>query len=204
MEPKSTRKHNDHTWAFVHNAHDGRLGPHIIKCLEELRAKNKKIKVIPFGYPELLMDFRKLTITDLESWFGLSITRTVNLNLGYRDLKAVLNHITQTSPPAMTEISDVSPGKIEANLLSDAVANFLKIGMQKAALVDGFFERWPDPNYGERVATSFHEKYVELRNIRPVLHPDEIFGHIESWVVGTADQTPQHKAVFSRGHGVFI
>ena len=47
----------DQTWAFVHNAHDGRLGPHIIKCLEELRAKNKKIKVIPFGYPELLMDF---------------------------------------------------------------------------------------------------------------------------------------------------
>lgn len=182
------------TWAFVHNAHDGRLGPHIIECLEDLRAQTKKIKVIPFGYPELLIEFRRLTIPDLESWFGPSITRTVNLNLGYQDLKAVLTHITQTSPPTMTQISEVSPGKIEANLLSDAVANFLKIGMQKAALVTGFFERWPDPNYGERVAASFHEKYIELRKVRPVLHPDEIFGNIESWAAGTADHTPQHKA----------
>jgi hypothetical protein len=94
----------------------------------------------------------------------------------------------------MTKIDEVSPGKIEANLLSDAVADFLKIGMQKAALVAGFFERWPDPTYGERVAASFHAKYIELRAVLPVLHPDEIFGHIESWSAGTADRTPQHKA----------
>jgi hypothetical protein len=182
------------TWAFAHNAHDGRLGPHIIKCIEDLRAQNPKIKLIPFGYHELLLEFRKLSLPDLESWFGPSITGLVNLNLGYQDLKAVLTHIAQAPPPAIIEIREVSPGKIEANLLSDAVANFLKLGMQKAALVTGFFERWPDPNYGEKIAASFHDKYVELRNLRPVLHPDEIFGHIEAWASGTIDHTPQHKA----------
>lgn len=182
------------TWAFVHNAHDGRLGPHIIACIEDLRSKNPKIKLIPFGYQELLVKFRKVTLPDLESWFGPSITGLVNLNLGYQDLKSVLTHITQAQPLAITQIQDVSPGKIEANLLSDEVSNFLKIGMQKAALVTRFFERWPDPSYGEQVAAAFHEKYLWLRNVRPVMHPDEIFGQLEFWAAGTVDHTPQHKA----------
>ena len=63
MEPRSIGSGTFDTWAFVHNAPDGRLGPHIIECLEELRAKNKQIKVIPLRIPELLMEFRKLTLT---------------------------------------------------------------------------------------------------------------------------------------------
>jgi hypothetical protein len=43
---------------------------------------------------------------------------------------AVLNHIRVAPAPATSEVKDVSRGKIEANLLSQAVAEFLKIGMQ--------------------------------------------------------------------------
>jgi len=182
------------TWAFVHNAPDGRLGPHIIETLEKLRIANPKINIIPCGYTELLAEFRRLKLQDLESWFGLSPTIEVNLGLGYKDLAAVLQHINSSLPPAIADVKDVSRGKIEANLLSAAVADFLKIGMQKAYLVSGFFQNWNDPTYGERIASAFKKEYVTLKAKVPALHPDEIFGQLEAWAGGSANNTPSHKA----------
>jgi hypothetical protein len=75
--------------------------------------------------------FCRLSLLDLESWFGPSLTMEVTVNLGYSDLVAVLTHIHITPLPATGEVRDVSRGKIEANFLSQAVADFLKIGMQK-------------------------------------------------------------------------
>lgn len=61
-------------WTFVHNAPDGRLGPHIIEALTKLRQDNPKIKIGNFGYEEMLAKFRKLSLQDLDSWFGPSLT----------------------------------------------------------------------------------------------------------------------------------
>lgn len=181
-------------WIFVHNAPDGRLGPHIIETLTKIKQENPNITIAPCGYEELLTDFRKLSREDLESWFGLSLTTEANLNLGYKDLLVVLMHISVSAPPAVTEVQDVSPGKIEANQLSRAVADFLKIGMQKSSVVSSFFENWRNPTYGEQIASAFRNKYVTLRNATPALHPDEIFGKLETWAGGNADTTPSHKA----------
>lgn len=182
------------TWVFVHNASDGRLGPHIIETLEELRTANPTIKIVPCGYTELLAEFRRLSLQDLESWFGLSPTIEINLGLGYADLAAVLQHINSSLPQVNAEVKDVSPGKIEANLLSPAVADFLKIGMQKSHLVSGFFQNWNDPTYGERIASAFREKYIGLKAVVPTLHPDEIFGRLEAWAGGSTNNMPAHKA----------
>ena len=122
-------------WTFVHNAPDGRLGPHIIEVLAKLRQENPKIKIGHFGYEEMLAKFRELSLQDLESWFGPSLSMEANVNLGYSDLMAVLTHISVAPAPAASEVKDVSRGKIEANLLSQAVADFLKIGMQKSPSV---------------------------------------------------------------------
>ena len=88
----------------------------------------------------------------------------------------------------------MSRGKIEANLLSQAVADFLKIGMQKSPLVAQFFNSWKNPTYGEQIAQAFKGEYEGLRNRIPQLHPDEIFGRLEAWAGGTANTTPAHKA----------
>jgi hypothetical protein len=117
-----------------------------------------------------------------------------NVNLGYDDLMAVLNHISVAPAPATSEVKDVSRGKIEANLLSQAVADFLKIGMQKSPLVMQFFNTWKNPVYGEQIASAFKCKYVALRDATPQLHPDMIFGHLWQWAGGEADTTPTHKA----------
>ena len=110
------------------------------------------------------------------------------------DLVAVLTHISITPVPTASEVKDVSRGKIEANLLSHAVADFLKIGMQKSTLVAQFFNNWKNPTYGEQIAQAFKIQYVTLRDKIPPLHPDEIFGRLETWAGGTTNTTPTHKA----------
>ena len=181
-------------WTFVHNAPDGRLGPHIIEALAKLRQDNPKIRIGHCGYEELLAKFRQLSLQDLESWFGPSLTMEANVNLGFSDLAAVLTHISITPVPTTSEVKDVSRGKIEANLLSQAVSDFLKIGMQKSPLVAQFFNSWRNPTYGEQIAQAFKSEYVGLRDGIPKLHPDEIFGRLEAWAGGMANTTPTHKA----------
>ena len=181
-------------WTFVHNAPDGRLGPHVIEALAKLQKENPEIKIGHCGYEELLTKFRRLSLQDLESWFGPSLTMAATVNLGYSDLLAVLNHISVAPAPATSEVKDVSRGKIEANLLSAEVAEFLKIGMQKSPLVMKFFSTWKNPIYGEQIALAFKNKYLTLRNATPTLHPDEIFGRLEAWAGGATNTTPAHKA----------
>lgn len=181
-------------WTFVHNAPDGRLGPRIIEVLAKLGQENPKIKIGHYGYEEMLAKFRELSLQDLESWFGPSLTMEANVNLGYSDLMAVLTHISVAPAPAASEVKDVSHGKIEANLLSQAVADFLKIGMQKSPLVMKFFDDWKNPVYGEQIASAFKNEYVALRDATPQLHPDEIFGRLEAWAGGMVNTTPTHKA----------
>ncbi len=181
-------------WTFVHNAPDGRLGPHVIEVLAKLGQDNPKIKIGHCGYEEMLAKFRQLSLEDLQSWFGPSLTMEANVNLGFCDLAAVLTHISVTSVPATSEVKDVSRGKIEANLLSQAVADFLKIGMQKSPLVAQFFNNWKNPTYGEQIAEAFKSEYVRLRDSSRPLHPDEIFGRLEIWAGGTVNTTPAHKA----------
>ncbi|GAB7442534.1 hypothetical protein OUHCRE11_17060 [Enterobacter asburiae] len=181
-------------WTFVHNAQDGRLGPHIIEALLKLGDAHSQIKIGHCGYEEMLAKFRQLSLQDLESWFGPSLTMEANVNLGFSDLVAVLTHISIMSVPTSSEVKDVSRGKIEANLLSQAVADFLKIGMQKSMLVAQFFNNWRNPAYGEQIAQAFNSQYRALRDQVPPLHPDEIFGRLETWAGGTANITPTHKA----------
>ncbi|HFT7492624.1 TPA: ABC-three component system protein, partial [Enterobacter hormaechei] len=154
-------------WTFVHNAPDGRLGPHIIEALAKLAQDNPLIKIGHCGYEEMLAKFRQLKLQDLESWFGPSLTMEANINLGFGDLAAVLTHISITPIPTASDVKDVSRGKIEANLLSQAVADFLKIGMQKSPLVAQFFNSWKNPSYGEQIAQAFKSKYEGLRDGTP-------------------------------------
>lgn len=181
-------------WTFVHNALDGRLGPHIIEALAKLAQENPNIKIGHCGWEEMLSTFRLLSLQDLESWFGPSMTMEANVNLGYGDLMAVLTHINVAPARATSEVKDVSRGKIEANLLSPVVADFLKIGMQKSPLVMQFFDNWKNPVYGEQIASAFKSQYLTLRDKVPPLHPDEIFGQLEAWAGGMVNTTPTHKA----------
>lgn len=181
-------------WTFVHNEPDGRLSPQITEALLLIALENPNIRISTYGWEELLVKFRQLSLQDLESWFGPSLTMEANVSLGYSDLVAVLTHISVAPAPTTSEVKDVSRGKIEANLLSQVVADFLKIGMQKSPLVMQFFDNWKNPVYGEQIASAFKSQYVALRDATPARHPDEIFGQLESWAGGVVNTTPIHRA----------
>jgi hypothetical protein len=181
-------------WVFVHNAYDARLSPQIITRLEELKQDNPKITISHWGYEELLIEFRKLDVTSLESWFGIAFDMQTYASLGYEELQAVLQHIQMVTSGDSSDVHEVSQGKIEANMLSTDVADFLKIGMQKYRLVERFFSDWIDPNYETQLAEAFKLKYIDIRDQSPAAHPDRIFAKMEEWAGGTVTRTPTEKA----------
>ena len=68
-------------WTFVHNAPDGRLGLDIIKALAKLRKESPEIRIGHCGYEELLTKFCPLSLPDLESWFGPSLSMEATIKV---------------------------------------------------------------------------------------------------------------------------
>ncbi len=176
-------------WVFVHNAMDG-LPPHIHMLLLDLEKYNSNIKLEPWGLEELRAIFRKLSIEDKSSWFGIAPTDETKARLGFADLQVVLERMAVLPTPPMTEVKDVPMGKIEANALSESVARLLKEGMSKAPLIEEFFSQWYDETFGERLAEAFRAEY---RRLREQYLPNRIFAELQSWVGGDSRGAPEHE-----------
>lgn len=177
-------------WTFVHNATSG-LPPHVLKLLLDFEANNSDVKLEPWCLEELRLIFRKLTADDKAYWFGPALTDETKINLGFGDLKVVLERIAALPAPPMTDVKDVPTGKIEANALSEAVARLLKEGMVKSRLVTEFLAQWHDETLGERLAEAFKTEYRRLRNDR--LAPNQIFADLQSWAGGIQRGKPEHE-----------
>lgn len=186
------RDHFD-CWIFVHNAFDVRLPPNVIETLAEIRRDHPGLVIKTWGYLELETEFRKLDAPVLASWLGVMPTAEDKSRLGFAEIKAVVEHLKLVPGEPGGTPRPVPFGKIEFNLLSEAVAAYLKIGMEKAPLVGDYFARCRDPMYGVRVATSFKARYGELRDRSPALHPAEIWGELEDWAGGNQTTNPTEK-----------
>jgi hypothetical protein len=186
------RDHFDR-WVFVHNAFDGRLPPEVIAALAEIRLAHPGIALETWGYPELAAEFRKLGLDVLEPWLGVMPTMEDKSRLGFAEIKAVVEHIKLAPVEPSGTPRPVPSGKIEFNLLSGSVAAYLKIGMEKAPLVEDYFTRCRDPLYGVQVANAFKDQYKALRDRRPHLHPTELWGELEDWAGGNQTRNPTEK-----------
>ena len=158
--------------------------------LSTIRNDNPGIKLEPWGLEELRVIFRRLSVEDVESWFGPTPTEETKAHLGFKDLQVVLERIEDQSVPSDQPVKDVPKGKIEANALSENVAALLKAGMAKAPLVQAFFDQWHDATLGERIATSFRSKYELLREDHP---PNIIFSELWEWAGGKERGTAEHE-----------
>lgn len=171
-------------WVFVHNSHDG-LSPQIIEKLLELERQHSPIKVTHWSLEELRQRLRHIPLDGLQSLFGFAPTDAAKRGLSVVELESVLQHIAQTHPATSETPRPVPTGKIEANGLSPNVATLLKAGMERAELVEKFFDRWHDPLYGDRLASAFRSRYIELRDQSPKIGPDAIFHELHTWAGGT-------------------
>ncbi len=185
---KHWRKHFD-SWVFVHNATGG-LSPHVQKLLLDFETANPGITLRPWCLEELRLIFRKLSVDDKASWFGHAPTEETKIRLGFADLKVVLERIAALPAPPMTDVKDVPARKIEANALSEAVAQLLKEGMIKSPLVADFFSEWHDETLGERLAEAFKAEYRRLRDVHV---PNQIFSELQSWAGGDHLGSPEHQ-----------
>ncbi len=179
-------------WVFVYN--ERALPPDVIKALADLRAAHPQITVEQWGYDALLKVFRELEQADLESWFGVAYSGEDRSQVGYADLKAVVEHIKFASGEPNGAPKPVPMGKIEFNQLSPEVAVIIKLSMEKVRLVEGFFAGWRDPLFAARIATAFKARYIELRTAEPAIHPDLIWGELEEWAGYNATLLPREKA----------
>jgi len=182
-------KNHFDSWVFVHNATDG-LPPHVHRLLLEFEAANPGINLQPWCLEELRQVFRKLSDDDKASWFGPAPTEETKIRLGFEDLKIVLESIAALPVPSMTDVKDVPAGKIEANALSEAVAQLLKEGLIKSPLVEDFLSEWHDETLGERLAEAFKAEY---RRLRDVYIPNQIYAELQSWAGGDQRGSPEHE-----------
>jgi hypothetical protein len=175
-------KHFD-KWSFVHNASDG-LPLQVHTKILELEAAHPGISIEPWGLEELRLVFRRLELADLESWFGFVPLGVHEAQFGFDDIRLVLEEIQARSLPPDQSPAVVQPGKVKANSLSDNVATLLRAGSNRAFLVKDFFDSWHDETYGERLQKAFRDKYLELKQKIPMLHPNLIFDELHLWAGG--------------------
>lgn len=179
-------------WVFVHN--ERALPPDVIKALADLKAANPHLCIEQWGYEALLNVFRELRSSDLESWFGVAYSNEDRSQIGFADLKAVVEHIKFATAPSGAAPKPVPMGKIEFNQLSPEVAGIIRLAMEKVRLVESFFAGWRDPLFASRIAAGFKGRYAELHDAVPAMHPDLIWGELEEWAGYNATRHPREKA----------
>ncbi len=178
-------------WVFVHNAKDG-LGPEQAKILLKLDKEHDYICVTSWGFDEIRQRLFELEGTDIMALLGYVPSRYDVINLRVEQVRAVLDSLPRVSPPYDIEIRAVRGDKIKKNELSGSVCCLLKAGMEGAEKVRWFFRNNRDKTLGDRIAESFKEEYLRLRD--EGLGPNEIFSKLHEFTGGTWRGTPQHEA----------
>lgn len=160
-------------WIFVHNQVNG-LPPDVAIHLLNINGQHKK-NVTHWCEPQILEHVGQLSDGDLQAVLG-PLPDFRNLSpVTAEDISVVIRAVAQQAP-ATEEISPVPSDKLDANALSADVKALLRAGTQKSKNVGDLFQKWHDPELGDRIAAAFRRKYVELRDQGSAA--DEIFGEL--------------------------
>lgn len=178
-------------WVFVHNSRDG-IGPQILKKLLELERAYPDIEIKQWGFEELRQKVFCLSELDITSLLGPAPSTKDIAQIGFEDLKIVIECIAAQSPIEGSDLKPVSKDKLAINALSPNVEVMLKAGMTKARLVQNFFNQWHDPTLGDRVAAAFNMKYKEFKNEK--LLPDIIFYRLQEFAGGAKRRPPNQES----------
>ena len=175
-------------WTFVHNDMDG-LGPGITAKLDEIASRDG-IAITQMGYQGLSTVVFELGKDDLAFLFGPAPTLPGMHQVRFADLELVVSSIALTQAADDIDIRRVSQDKLRANALSVEAQGLLEIGMRKADLVRQFFDEHHDPLLGDKLASTFRKKYVELRDAGTL--PEELFHKLFLFAGGAQGPTPRH------------
>lgn len=180
------KKHFD-SWVFVHNAYYG-LAADVLQKLLDLEQAHTPITLDRCGFAELRLELFQMDASAIASILGPAPELRDMLSLGFDDLRPVLLNIGRQRPVLDDIILPVPLDKLDANGLSESAAELLRFGMQKATLVQRFFDKWHDPTLGDSIAQAFKLEYLRLKALK--LPPDEIFCELQVFAGGERVQSP--------------
>ncbi|HXW71009.1 MAG TPA: ABC-three component system protein [Methylocella sp.] len=176
-------------WEFVHNDVRG-LPAEAVRKLDDLRVAHPNIDLSVFGEAEMRQVVMALALHQLQDLFGAVPSQRTLEKLDFAALKPVLAAIQRQVPNADPPIAAPSPLKLQNNRLSDDAAALLRQGRMREKLVQDFFDRWPDPSFGEDIAEAFRTRYQSLKSVG--LSADQIFGELQAFA-GGMDGEPSHQ-----------
>ncbi|MBF0383464.1 MAG: hypothetical protein HQL69_20785 [Magnetococcales bacterium] len=180
-------------WIFVHNDSRG-LPATVVQCLDQLRNTHKNIVIETWSEPEIRELVMGLSLNQLQDLFGLAPSLPVFNQIGFEELKPVVDAIAQKEPdPASSPLTPPSPEKLEKNDLSPDAAGLLKVGRRKERLVEDFFGKTIHPDLGEKIAEAFRNRYLELKTME--LTSDRIFGYLQDFAGMTGEPKQQGAAL---------
>ena len=165
-------------WTLVHNRKNG-LPPKVTQHIKGLRAANPEIDISVWGLPHLERElFAKLNVTGYEAVFGFAPSPEAIDEVAIGDIVPVIEALQKEAPGLDLEaLEPPSAQKLRRNALSEDVADLLKAGRRKEALVERYFRNHPSPDLGEKIAVAFRRRYGQLRDQR--LSPDDIFARLQ-------------------------
>lgn len=182
-------------WVFVHSDIRG-LGPDTNQLLNKLRAENPDIAIETWCENELRDITMALKLHQLQAIFGYAPSKTVLDNLSFEDIAPVLAIIQAQEPdPFGPPIKPVSVAKLEKNQLPFDAEELLRIGRRKEPLVQQYFDRHIQPDFGERVAQAFRDKYSALKAIDTP--PGHIFSEMQQFAGGISGDVKKQGAVLA-------
>lgn len=176
-------------WDLVHNDERG-LPADAVRRLDDLRAAHPEVEIGVVSEAELRAIVMRLDLHQLEDLFGMSPTQRTMERLDFAALRPVVLAIQAQEPDADPPLSPPSPKKLQHNELSNDAAELLRQGRRREKLVQDFFDAWPDPGFGERIAEGFRKQYVALKSTR--LDPEAIFSQLQNFA-GGMDGEPSHQ-----------
>ena len=168
-------------WIFVHNDNDG-IPADAAQQLIDLGKANPSVSLSQMSCSEILDITMSLTVPQLEDLFGLVPTQRTLVQLDFEALRPVVMLIQRIDPEKNPPLAAPSASKLKANDLSDDAAELLRQGRRRERLVEDFFNRFPDPDFGEKIAQGFRDRYQELK--QQAYSADHIFMKLQQFAGG--------------------
>jgi hypothetical protein len=172
-------------WCFVSNDPRG-LPPTVAKHLDAMEAHYPGITIVRWSEASLRDLVFAVSDDQMTHLFGYAPTLAMLSQVGFADLKPVLEDIMQKQPDPLNEpTKPPSPSKIEKNNLSASAGELLRVGRLKERLVGDFLSQSAWPENANRIAKAIRDHYKGL--IALGLSADEIFGRLRLFVGHSAE-----------------
>lgn len=185
-------------WIFIHNGAKG-IYPRVSQTLDALVKGNPNVKIEVWDRQKIEIIISKLEESYLIKMFGCCPHQNDFNSVNISDVQN-MGHIVKellNQRPEFDNYKDMDPtvpstDKLEKNKLSQCAIDFIRQGRLKSSLVEAYLMSFPEPDFAEKTAQKFKDKYEILK--KSGYNPDQIFGEICVFLGSNTFSSPKEVA----------